>query len=110
MFAYDPHRQAIVRSKVQKSNETPGFGDKLDTDPAFLKNFEALDARLNAEGRALANPIVTVKNGTKTEPWQIDAITGATISSRAMGKAANQAAQRAAPAIQRDLALLSQPR
>ncbi|HSO80712.1 MAG TPA: FMN-binding protein [Chromatiaceae bacterium] len=110
MFAYDPRRQAIVRSKVLKSTETPGFGDKLDTDAAFLKNLEALDARLNAEGSALANPIVTVKNGTKTQPWQIDAITGATISSRAMGKAANQAAQRAAPAIQRDLALLSQPR
>jgi electron transport complex protein RnfG len=52
---------------------------------------------------------VTVKHGTKTDPWQIDAITGATISSRAMGKAANQAAQRAAPAIQRGLAILSQP-
>lgn len=109
MFAYDPTRQALVGSKVQKSNETPGFGDKLDTDPAFLKNFVALDARLNAEGVALANPIVTVKHGTKSEPWQIDAITGATISSRAMGKAANQAAQRAAPGIQRGLAILAQP-
>ena len=109
MFAYDPDRQAIVGSKVQKSNETPGFGDKLDTDPTFLKNFVALDARLNAEGTALANPIVTVKHGAKAEPWQIDAISGATISSRAMGKAANQAAQRAVPAIQRDLAILSQP-
>jgi Predicted NADH:ubiquinone oxidoreductase, subunit RnfG len=109
MFAYDPGCQCLVGSKVLKSNETPGFGDKLDFDPAFLKNFEALDARLNDEGTALANAIVTVKHGTKTEPWQIDAITGATISSRAMGKAANQAAQRAAPAIQRDLAKLTQP-
>lgn len=109
LFAYDPEHQLIVRSKVLKSTETPGFGDKLDTDPAFLKNLEALDARLDATGQALANPIVTVKNGTKTQPWQIDAITGATLSSRAMGKAANQAAQRAAPAIQRSLALLAQP-
>ncbi len=109
LFAYDPQRQLIVRSKVLKSTETPGFGDKLDSDPVFLKNLEALDARLDATGQALANPIVTVKNGTKTQPWQIDAITGATLSSRAMGKAANQAAQRAAPAIQRSLALLTQP-
>lgn len=109
LFAYDPERQLIVRSKVLKSNETPGFGDKLDKDPAFLKNLEALDTRLDATGQTLANPIVTVKNGTKTQPWQIDAITGATLSSRAMGKAANQAAQRAAPAIQRSLALLAQP-
>ena len=109
MFAYDPARQAIVGTKVQKSNETPGFGDKLDKDAAFLKNFEALDARLDAEGKALANAIQTVKHGTKTQPWQIDAITGATLSSRAMGKAANQAAQRAVPAIQRDPAILSHP-
>ena len=108
MFAYDPECRCIVGSKVLKSNETPGFGDKLDSDPEFLRNFEALDAGLNTEGTALANPIVTVKHGTKTEPWQIDAITGATISSRAMGRAANQAAERAVPAIQRDLATLSQ--
>lgn len=109
MFAYDPGCQCIIGSKVLKSNETPGFGDKLDTDPAFRENFKALDARVDPAGTALANTIVTVKHGTKTEPWQIDAITGATISSRAMGKAANQAAQRAAPAIQRDLAKLTQP-
>lgn len=109
MFAYDPGCQCIVGSKVLKSNETPGFGDKLDTDPAFRENFKALDARIDTAAMALANPIVTVKHGTKTEAWQIDAITGATISSRAMGKAANQAAQRAAPAIQRDLAKLMQP-
>ncbi|CRI67410.1 Electron transport complex protein RnfG [Thiocapsa sp. KS1] len=111
MFAYDPDCACIVGSKVLKSNETPGFGDKLGTDPDFLKNFEALDTTLDADGRALANPIVTVKHGTKTAPWQIDAISGATISSRAMGKAANAAAQRAVPIIQRELAnLLSQPK
>ncbi len=112
-IAYDPGCQCIVGSKVLKSNETPGFGDKLDFDPEFLKNFHALEARLNAEGSALANAIVTVKHGAKTEPWQIDAITGATISSTAMGRAANAAAQRAVPAIQRaiqqDPARLSQP-
>lgn len=109
MFAYDPSCDCITGSKVLQSNETPGFGDKLDLDPDFLENFKALDARLDAEGSALANAIVTVKHGTKTEPWQIDAITGATISSNAMGRAANSAAQRAVPAIERDLVWLSSP-
>ena len=109
MFAYDPARQAIVGSKVLQSNETPGFGDKLDVDPVFLENFKSLDARLDGEGKALAHPILTVKHGTKSEPWQIDAISGATISSKAMGRAADSAAQRAVPAIQRDLAWLKQP-
>jgi electron transport complex protein RnfG len=110
MFAYDPACQCIIGSKVIKSNETPGFGDKLDTDPNFRKNFEALDARVADDGKSLANPILTVKHGTKTEPWQIDAISGATISSRAMGRAANQAAQRAVPVIQRELESLSPTR
>ena len=109
MFAYDPSCDCITGSKVLQSNETPGFGDKLDFDPDFLANFDALDARLNVDGSALANAIVTVKVGTKSEPWQIDAITGATISSNAMGRAANAAAQRAVPAIERDLVLLSSP-
>jgi len=108
MFAYDPECRCLNGSKVLSSNETPGFGDKLDFDPEFLKNFEALDARLDAEGRALANPIVTVKHGTKSKPWEIDGISGATISSKAMGRAANAAAQRAVPAIERDLAWLKQ--
>jgi electron transport complex protein RnfG len=109
MFAYDPSCDCIIGSKVLQSNETPGFGDKLDVDPTFLENFDALDARLNADGTALVNAIVTVKHGTKSEPWHIDAITGATISSNAMGRAANAAAQRAVPAIERDLAVLSSP-
>lgn len=108
MFAYDPSCQCITGSKVLSSNETPGFGDKLDFDPEFLENFVALDARLDATGAALANPIKTVKHGSKTQPWEIDAISGATISANAMGRAANSAAARAVPAIERDLLWLSQ--
>lgn len=108
LLSYDPEGQRIVGSKVLQSNETPGFGDKLDNDPGFLRNMEALDVRLNAEGSALANPVVTVMHGTKTQPWQIDAISGATISSKAMGQAVNSAAQRMAPMIRRDLTKLMQ--
>jgi Na+-translocating ferredoxin:NAD+ oxidoreductase subunit G len=48
-----------------------------------------------------------VKNGTKKNAWEIDAISGATISSKAFGTAANAAAQGAVPAIQRDLSELT---
>jgi len=51
---------------------------------------------------------VTVKHGSKTEPWQIDAISGATVSSKAVGKALNDSAQRLLPAIVRNLAVLEQ--
>lgn len=107
LLSYDPQHQRIVGSKVLQSNETPGFGDKLDTDPEFLRNMEALDVRLNAEGSGLANPILMVKHGAKTQPWEIDGISGATISSKAMVQAVNSAVQRMVPAIQRDLAELT---
>jgi len=79
--------------------ETPGLGDKIATDPVFLANFSPLDARLDAAGSALTNPIVTVKHGRKTVPWQIDAITGATISCKAVGKALNESTQRLLPRL-----------
>ena len=41
----------------------------------------------------------TVKHGTKTGDWQIDAIAGATITSRAVGKAINDAAQALLPKV-----------
>lgn len=106
LFGYDPGCQCIVGIRVLKSTETPGLGDKIEKDPAFLENFVALDAQVNADTSALANPIVTVKHGTKTQPWQIDAISGATISSNATGRALNQAAQLVAPAVQDALELL----
>ncbi|MGF1509827.1 MAG: FMN-binding protein [Myxococcota bacterium] len=82
LYGYSFERDAIVGMQVLESKETPGLGDKIEKDPDFLANFEALDVSL-AEG-SVKNPIVAVKSGEKTEPWQIDGITGATISSVAI--------------------------
>jgi electron transport complex protein RnfG len=109
LFGYDPGCRCIVGMRVLKSTETPGLGDKIETDPAFLENLRALDARLDPEGTRLANDIETVKHGTKTEPWQIDAVSGATISSVATGRALNRAAQRLVPAVHRSLGVLESP-
>ncbi|MCX8018532.1 MAG: FMN-binding protein, partial [Rhodocyclaceae bacterium] len=49
--------------------------------------------------KALAHAIRTVKHGTKTQPWEIDAIAGATITSRAVGRAIDEAAQALLPRI-----------
>lgn len=99
LFGYDPDCQCVRGIKVLKMAETPGLGDKIIFDPEFLKNFEALDARLNDEGSALAHPIVPVKHGTKQNPWQIDAISGATVSSKAVAKALDQALQALLPQL-----------
>ncbi len=93
IYGYDPVCECIRGFQVLKMAETPGLGDKIIKDANFQANFDALDARVDMNKMALVNPIVTVKHGTKQHPWQIDAITGATISSKAVGKALNQSAQ-----------------
>jgi electron transport complex protein RnfG len=99
LYAYDPARQAIVGFGVVSQRETPGIGDKIITDPAFLQNFQALDVRLAQDMKSLAHAVQTVKHGTKTQAWQIDAITGATVTSKAVGKAINDSAQRLLPLL-----------
>jgi electron transport complex protein RnfG len=99
MFGYSPGCQCVVGIGVVNMRETPGIGDKIITDKEFVANFKALDAKLNKELSALANEVKTVKHGTKTNPWQIDAIAGATITSRAVGKAINDSAQALLPRL-----------
>ncbi len=84
LYGYSPAESAVVGMQVLESRETPGLGDRIETDEAFRANFEALDVRLDAAAEAIANPIVAVKSGEKTSPWEIDGITGATISAEAI--------------------------
>lgn len=98
LFAWDPARAAITGFGVVSSRETPGIGDKVTTDPGFLANFP-LAAPLSDDRMELAHEIRTVKHGTKANPWEVDAIAGATITSRAVGKAINEAAQALVPRL-----------
>lgn len=106
LYGFDPACECIRGIKVLKLTETPGLGDKIITDKEFLKNFEALKAEVNDAGDGLQNPIVTVKHGAKRNPWEIDAISGATISSKAVGRALNESAQRTAGLIKKYLSAL----
>jgi electron transport complex protein RnfG len=99
MFGYAPDCQCIVGIGVVAMRETPGIGDKIITDKEFLANFNALDVKLKGDLSALANEVRAVKHGAKTNPWQIDAISGATITSRAVGRAINDSAQALLPRL-----------
>ncbi len=103
LYGYSPDAETIVGIQVLASKETPGLGDKIETDPNFLENFVALDVRLDASGRELVNTVETVKRGAKTEPWQIDGITGATISSQAIGDILANSTARWLPLLKADL-------
>lgn len=83
LYGYSFAKQTILGIRVLESRETPGLGDRIESDPIFLENFGTLDVRLTSDGSALANPIEFVKPGEKTKNWQIDGISGATITSRA---------------------------
>lgn len=108
LFGYNPNCECIIGMKVLKSAETPGLGDKIFKDADFVENFSQLDARLNAARDALENPIIAVKHGKKRESWQIDSISGATVSSVAVGKALNDASQFLLPKIEPHLAQLKE--
>jgi electron transport complex protein RnfG len=99
MFGYRESCHCIVGIGVVSMRETPGIGDRILADKAFLANFKALDVRLNDDLSALANEVKVVKHGAKTQPWQVDAISGATVTSRAVGKGVNEAAQLLLPRL-----------
>lgn len=106
LYAYDPDRQVITGIGVVSMRETPGIGDRILTDKDFIKNFEALDVSLAPDMKSLAHAVVTVKHGTKQHPWQIDAISGATVTSKAVGKGINDSTQRLLPLLVPNLAKL----
>ncbi|MGB0524054.1 MAG: FMN-binding protein [Flammeovirgaceae bacterium] len=84
LYGYDPQEEAIIGFYVLESKETPGLGDKIEKDESFLANFKRLTAKLKSDLSGLENPIIPVKSGTKEQDWEVDGITGATISSRAI--------------------------
>jgi electron transport complex protein RnfG len=95
MYAYSPLKQAITGFKVVDMRETPGLGDRIRSDPEFEKNFVELDAR---------HRIKVVKHGSKTNAGEIDAISGATISSRAVGRMLDKSVQEVTPVVLKNLA------
>jgi electron transport complex protein RnfG len=103
LYGYSFEKDAIVGFQILESKETPGLGTKIETDPEFLENFERLDVTLSSDGSKIANPIEFVKPGKKEQPWQLDGITGATISSKAIANILNKSSSYWIPRIRRSL-------
>lgn len=103
LYGYNPVSEKIVGFYVLESKETPGLGDKIEKDDTFLSNFKEMDVQLNNSFTQKNNPIVTVKSGEKTNAWEVDGITGATISSRAIGSILEQSTSDMLPIIKKNL-------
>jgi len=99
LYGYDPECQCILGISVLQSQETPGLGDRIETDPDFQASFEGLDASLNEQGTGLAHPIRAVEPGESDAPGEIDAITGATVSSEAVVDALHDSADDLLPRL-----------
>ena len=84
LYGYKTDTRKVVGMEVLDSRETPGLGDKIYKDLSFVANFDDL---------TVEPEIVAVKKGKKSAPNEIDAITGATISSKAIVKIINQTNQ-----------------
>jgi electron transport complex protein RnfG len=110
LYGYSFETETILGIRVLESRETPGLGDRIETDPAFLKNFGTLDVSLTSDGTAVAHPIEFVKPGEKTSAWQIDGITGATITSRATATMLRESSIYWIPKVRAKQATFSKPK
>lgn len=87
MVGFDPADTTLLGYVVLGQKETPGLGDKIEKDSAF-----------NAALRGRVAPLSGSRNAT-SDPHQVQTITGATISSRAVVRIINDAVARWQPRI-----------
>jgi electron transport complex protein RnfG len=80
IFGYQPEENRIVGFEILESKETPGLGDKIIKDRTFRVQFESLSSKPK---------VVAVKKGEKQKPNEVEAITGATISSKTVVRLLN---------------------
>lgn len=88
MIGFDPRTGTLIGFKVLDEKETPGLGDKIERDTAFGAQFV---------GRVA--PLQGVKGRAGKPPSEVQTITGATISSRAVIRIVNNAVAKWRPLI-----------
>jgi electron transport complex protein RnfG len=84
IYGVDARTRQLVGMRVLESKETPGLGDKIIKDLAFVGAFD---------GVAADPGLIATKKGASL-PHEIDAISGATISSKAVCNIINSANSR----------------
>jgi H+/Na+-translocating ferredoxin:NAD+ oxidoreductase subunit G len=87
IFAFEPQSGHLLGMKILDQKETPGLGEKIEKDTGFVRQF----ARVVA-------PLKAVKRHTG-DASEVDVISGATISSRAVVRIINNAVARWRPLI-----------
>ena len=94
LYGFDADRRTIVGMEILDSKETPGLGDKIIDDKEFHASLKALKVEPS---------IVLQKRGVPQAPNEVDAISGATISSDAIVKLLNKSTKRWLPLFAKPL-------
>ncbi len=87
-----PDLSQISGIRVIEQIETPGLGNKIETDPDWYGQYTGMDAGVAIE---------TLKAGADNEQNQINAITGATWSSRYVSDIVNDVLAKVRPELER---------
>ena len=89
MFGYDAGTRTVIAMKVIANKETPGLGNKIESDTSFIDGFVHAVAPVNG----------VKKDRGKRNSNDVVMITGATISSRAVIRIINDAVARWQPLL-----------
>jgi len=88
MIGFEPASGELIGFKVVDQKETPGLGDKIERDTSFTHQFQ---------GRVA--PLKSVKAPNRDSRNEVQTITGATISSRAVVRIINHAVEKWQPLL-----------
>ena len=88
MIGFEPATGTLIGFKVLDEKETPGLGDKIERDKPFVSQFP---------GRVA--PLKGVKKASAGSQNEVQTITGATISSRAVIRIINHAVEKWQPLL-----------
>jgi H+/Na+-translocating ferredoxin:NAD+ oxidoreductase subunit G len=90
IFGYDPRTDRLMGMKVLDSKETPGLGDRITSDSVFIGGFNGVTPLL----------VGVKRNSGQHDKHDVDMITGATISSRAVIAIINHRMEKLQPLLQ----------
>ncbi len=99
IYGYLPEEQRITGVKILRENETPDIGGRIRTDPDFLARFDGLDMPLEPRSMRPRHPVRYVAPETNGGPGEIEGLSGATVSARAVVRAVRVSTNRVLPVV-----------
>jgi Na+-translocating ferredoxin:NAD+ oxidoreductase subunit G len=83
VYGLDPGAARLLGMRVVASRETPGLGSLIVDDAGFVAGFTQVMLRFDEQGELQS---LRVRDEPRYEQGEIDAITGATVSARAVAR------------------------